>query len=766
MARFVPRIILFLALVLAIVIALGMRFLNEDLFVALCAGRDVVQGKLAQPDTWAFTTDGKVWVNQGWLSHLFLYFSYEALHDLGPVVWKTVLLMLCAGILCIRCRRLGASTEVSLVAVTIGTLSVAPFLQIRAENFGVVYFLVVATLVTAPGSWGRLRQAGTALMMMLWVNSHGSFVLGLALIGINLALELVRAAAVARGRVVTEPKAVVWREPLTWFITLASCLVLAAFVNPYGTTNLFMPHRQLSAGSVTAISADWVPLLDWRSLSEKALFHPLDVRPFLAAVLLILVLGGAALGTARTRPRYRAYLTEFRGRIGWDVEMEVLIPLLVVPLSFPFRRIILFAGVSLVPLLALLMRDLVGARRDSAACGSVGAADTISLSSKPQSAPHRKTHKSPLPPLCQRGEQEGGRLLPPFCKGGLGGILDSGESADHAPALNAGHYGWNRPFSRIMLAVCWLLVPAWIFFRTTLPPYLPGNPTRAERPLIAQLMSFDSYTTDAIQFMKRNAIEGRLFTSWVISDFLLFHLPGIQVFMDCRDQSAYSDDIIQKYFATLGANEGRPATMDRALEILSRYKVSAVVMETRPAGFRFATILMATRKWACIFKDDEVFVLSPVDSERFGSWVSQGKLPPLWFPDKITRAISAALLSFSMTGRLTPETRAELERIVEKKPDSSIYGLLYLSALEPNGCLRPELKSFFLSEVVRLSAMDPMTPRLGKPILESLIRLVSALESEEQTCSSRTRPFPFEAARKALEERLTVMERKYLGYTP
>lgn len=700
MARFVPRIILFLALVLAIVIALGMRFLNEDLFVALCAGRDVVQGKLAQPDTWAFTTDGKVWVNQGWLSHLFLYFSYEALHDLGPVVWKTVLLMLCVGILCIRCRRLGASTEVSLVAVTIGTLSVAPFLQIRAENFGVVYFLVVATLVTAPGSWGRLRQAGTALMMMLWVNSHGSFVLGLALIGIKLALELVRAAAVARGRVVTEPKAVVWREPLTWFITLASCLVLAAFVNPYGTTNLFMPHRQLSAGSVTAISADWVPLLDWRTLSEKALFHPLDVRPFLAAVLLILVLGGAALGTARTRARYRASLTEFRGRIGWDVEMEVLIPLLVVPLSFPFRRIILFAGVSLVPLLAVLGALLVRALRSA------------------------------------------------------------GPDESDVRAMN------NWTHGKIIVAVCWLLVPAWIFFRTTLPPYLPGNPTRAERPLIAQLMSFDSYTTDAIQFMKRNAIEGRLFTSWVISDFLLFHLPGIQVFMDCRDQSAYSDDIIQTYFATLGANEGRPATTDRALEILSRYKVSAVVMETRPAGFRFATILMATRKWACIFKDDEVFVLSPVDSERFGSWVSQGKVPPLWYPDEVTRAISAALLSFSMTGRLTPETRAELERIVEKKPDSSIYGLLYLSALEPNGCLRPELKSFFLSEVVRLSAMDPMTPRLGKPILESLIRLVSALESEEQTCSSRTRPFPFEAARKALEDRLTAMERKYLGYTP
>src|SRR4030042_4042446 len=117
MTRSVPRILLFLALVLALLTALGMRFLNEDLFVALCAGRDVVQGKLAQPDTWAFTTDGKVWVNQGWLSHLFLYLSYSGLRDLGPALWKTVLLLLCLWILFMRCRRLGASTDTSLLAV-------------------------------------------------------------------------------------------------------------------------------------------------------------------------------------------------------------------------------------------------------------------------------------------------------------------------------------------------------------------------------------------------------------------------------------------------------------------------------------------------------------------------------------------------------------------------------------------------------------------------------------------------------------------------
>ena len=700
MTRSLPRIILLLALVMAVLIALAMRFLNEDLFVALCAGRDVVQGKLGQPDTWAFTTDGKVWVNQGWLSHLLLYLSYQGLEDLGPVLWKTLLLLLCVWVLYIRCRRLGASTETALVAVTIGTLSIAPFLQIRPENFGVLYFILVTTLLTAPRSWGLMRQAGTVLVMLIWVNSHWSFVLGLAVIGLKLVVESIRATMVARNRSPEGPEVIVWREPLAWGITAAACVALAAVANPFGTANLFMPHRQLSAESVTRFSADWVPLLDWRTLSEKAFFHPLDVRPFLAAVALTIVLAGLVLGTALMKPADRTSVKELPLGIRGDVVMDILIPLFVVELSFPFRRIILFAGVSLVPLLALLMYLVVRAVRSS-------------------------------------------RL-------------------DDSYAGLASY--WTH--GKIVAAVVWLLVPAIIFIRTTLPPYLPGNPTRADRPLVGQLMSFDSYTMDAVHFMRRNEIHGRLFPSWVISDFLLFHAPGIQVFMDCRDQSAYSDQIIQTYFATLSATEDRPASVSQALEVLDRYKVTAAVIETRPAGFRFATVLMATRKWACVYKDEEVFVLVPVDSRRFGSWLRQGDLPPLWYPNETTRTVSAALLRFFMTAHLTPETRTELERIVQEQPDSSVYGLLYLSALMPNGCLRPELKPFFLSEVKRLSAMDPMTPRLGKSILESLIKLLSAIEGEDKMCSPRTESLPFEAARKALEEQLAAMERKYLGYTP
>ena len=39
---------------------------NGDLFVALAGGRDVVEGRLGQPDDWSFHTEGRVWHNQNW----------------------------------------------------------------------------------------------------------------------------------------------------------------------------------------------------------------------------------------------------------------------------------------------------------------------------------------------------------------------------------------------------------------------------------------------------------------------------------------------------------------------------------------------------------------------------------------------------------------------------------------------------------------------------------------------------------------------------
>jgi len=680
-----------------------MRFLSEDLFVALNAGRDVLSGKLAQPDTWSFTTGGSIWVDQGWLSHTFLYLSHRALGDLGPVLCSLILLVACLTILYFRSRSLGVSREISVLALTIGTLSVAPFLQIRAENFGLLCFVLTTTLLTAPRSWGLVRYVGTMLVLLLWSNSHGSFVVGWALVGLRLFVEIL-----GRFNFVRQSRFLSWKEEphggpadpgrfevWGWGLTLAVGIFTAALVNPFGWANLLMPYRQLTAGTVTGRSADWLPLLDWRSLVETGFFHPFDVRPFLFSILIVLVLVAALFGASRAGSARPSLFIGLTGGSRSDLIMVILIPLVMIPLCFRFRRIVLFAGISLIPLLALLLQSWTTAI----------------------------VNRDPTP----------GRR-------------------NHLRVLS-------------FVASCfWLGFVGWVFVGSTLLLYLPSNPTRPDRPLAGLLMSYDPYRMGIVDFMKKNGISGRLFTSWTIADLLLFHVPKVRVFMDCRDQSAYSDDVIKTYFAILNTDGTTPGYLRGSLAVLKRLRVSAIVLQTNPRDYDLATLLMSTRKWACIYKDDKAFLLVPTDSERFASFLGTGRLPPLWYPDQRTRVVSGAFLADFMTGKIPPDIIENLKTVVRNRPDPDAYGLLYMAGREASGCVSGSMKTYLRSEVSRLSAIDPLTPGIGRAVLQSLIRILSLLRMDEKLCSPGERTDDYRVLLNASEEKLRQLERKYLGY--
>ena len=82
-----------------------------------------------------------------------------------------------------------------------------------------------------------------------------------------------------------------------------------------------------------------------------------------------------------------------------------------------------------------------------------------------------------------------------------------------------------------------------------------------------------------------------MLTSWTAGAFLLFGDPKIKVFMDARDQSFYSDEIIELYFSIMNS---RREDIPRTLEVLDRYQVSFAVLATKVGDFDLATLLMET----------------------------------------------------------------------------------------------------------------------------------------------------------------------------
>jgi hypothetical protein len=348
----VSHILLFLCLVIAPAMAVGNKAWNEDLFLGFCAGREILQGRLAQPDMWSYTWGGHIWVDQSWLSHLTYYSSYIKLGDIGPVLVQVSLLILGAAALYAQSRRLGASIGWSMTATVIGLLAITPFLGIRSENFGMLYFILVLGALAAPVSTGTWSQISILLLLVLWGNSHGSFMLGMLMLAARVAIIFIQAVAISRKLTLPSIKGF-WQDTLNWALCLVLSVIGVAYVNPYGYENLAIPFRQLGATNVTQRWSDWAPLIIPGRFWDYGVFKALSGVPFESVMSLALVL---------TVVLIIAHFVGHKNKLNLlrtDFLVHFAAIALTIPLAFKFRRMILFAAPALVPILAILINNAV-----------------------------------------------------------------------------------------------------------------------------------------------------------------------------------------------------------------------------------------------------------------------------------------------------------------------------------------------------------------------------------------------------------------------
>ncbi len=240
----------------------------DDLFIALAGGRDIMAGKLGAPDTWSFTTGGRIWLDQNWGSHVLFYGAWVAAGTKGLLLLKALLLVAGTACLALAGRVRGAATPVAiLVGATVFAAS-RSYVDLRPSLVGVV--------LAAAATWTLGRAATstawlwiTVAVVTVWANMHGSFILGLGLLGVF---------AIAIG--IAVPR----RLPTTLGAT-AVATALAAFATPFGLDNLRHPF-------VVAMDPAWRAIAEWTPLFAK------DVTAFgsrwevctLAAVFLVLLL--------------------------------------------------------------------------------------------------------------------------------------------------------------------------------------------------------------------------------------------------------------------------------------------------------------------------------------------------------------------------------------------------------------------------------------------------------------------------------------------
>lgn len=712
------HVVLFLGLALSFLVAWGMPHVNEDLFMALRYGSTAWHGQLTAPDDSSFTREVKIFVNRSWLSNIVLYLSYQSARELGPVLMKGLLFAGCPVLLFFRCSSLGVTRGMSLAAMTLGTLALAPFLGLRAENFGMLCMVLIGSLVNGPASWGRRRQMGAIAAIVLWANCHGTFVIGFGFLGLRVLLELLyrmnllprhdltdlspevsqegrggESAAESRGPL-RQSQASPVSDFSGWLVTLILAVVVTAFANPYGPSYMEIHFSKLTQWQSVIQWGDYLPLLHLPSILQDRLFKPFCVLPFLALLMIVVTLFlflAATLGLKGALGSLRSK----EARI--DPFMESAMALMMLPLVFKWQRLIIFAAPAMIPLLAILMRAALSVLRERIA-GRASPADA------------RKERRA-----------------------------------------------------RIIGAWVWLAVLVGVFYTSVVRLYLPGNPTApnlVERPLIGRLMTSHLIADPAVEFMRRNDIKGRVFATFQLADYLLFRLKGIKVFFDLRAHAAYDFQILDEYFSVIETGSG---DIGRAPAILKKWNVDVLILDTlvERRSYNLAIDLMKSRQWGCIYKDEWIFMLAPADSKQFGPMIRSADLGWLWYGNPETKIESEAFLSVFQEGSLSAGLIDSLKAVVRRRPDPDIYTLLVGALNGRNRCLTAPAKGFLESEMNRLMGSDYMVAGGVTYTLASLSRIAGMLETNEALCGGGQRVGIYEQLRIETERKIRALQSRY-----
>ena len=245
---------------------------------------------------------GVPFVNSSWLSQLITYAGYLVV---GKAAITFLFATCVAGALGVLTRRIYSRTHSSIFALGGFSLTMwVEYQQFAVQRPQIVGFLFYCVLLAMllHREWSRRNWVIVPVMFALWANMHGSFIVGVGLLGcfaVGRAADLLRRTG-QLGSLVRDNK-------LRRLVLLTELAAVAGLLNPYG---LALYSEVLSFGSNPNLQA----IIEWQSLTLRLsqgqaaaaagliLFIVYRISPrrvLTAEVLTLVVFGAAALWTSR-----------------------------------------------------------------------------------------------------------------------------------------------------------------------------------------------------------------------------------------------------------------------------------------------------------------------------------------------------------------------------------------------------------------------------------------------------------------------------------
>ena len=206
-------------------------------------------------DLFSYTANHQALVPQEWLAQLSIYWAYLMGGYSGMMIWFAVLASALVVLGYLLCWLYSANAKIAFLGAMIiwffGTIG----FEIRPQMFS--YLLIIAELMLI--HLGRTRSPrwffGFPIVFLIWINSHASFILGIA---VACAYLLASFFEFELGALVSHRWDSQRRRIFTWSLLLS---VGALFVNPAGLRQIYYPIDTLmNMKMLMANVEEWAPL--------------------------------------------------------------------------------------------------------------------------------------------------------------------------------------------------------------------------------------------------------------------------------------------------------------------------------------------------------------------------------------------------------------------------------------------------------------------------------------------------------------------------
>ena len=252
---------------------------DPDFWWHLRTGEYIVENRTiphADP-SFAYTSSGKDWITHEWLSEVVFWEIYKVG---GPTTLSLLFaLLICATYIPVYLRSPG-KPYVAGFATLLGALTAIPLWNVRPQMFSLFFLsLLIFLLERYFEKSSKNILVFLPLLMLVWVNMHGGFLLGL---GVILFFIVGKTAELnwKEARNETELLTFSRRDLVRMAIIGLLCFIIIG-INPNGYSILTYPFQTLTSTAMQRYIGEWF----------SPDFHELGMLPFAVLLMGILALG-------------------------------------------------------------------------------------------------------------------------------------------------------------------------------------------------------------------------------------------------------------------------------------------------------------------------------------------------------------------------------------------------------------------------------------------------------------------------------------------